>query len=297
MPMTDRQGLIIARHRREAVLEDSSGATFAALVRGRKLRPLTGDRVSFSTEPDGTAVIHEILPRTSLLERIDSRGQGEGVAANVSLIAVVLAPAPAPDWQLVDRYLVAAAIMEIEAALIRNKLDVVDEETDRRARSYAAIGYACVATSTKTGEGLDALTRLLDGRRAVLVGQSGVGKSSLINALVADDAQAAVGSLSRRRALGRHTTTAAMLYRLPCGGELIDSPGVRRYAPKIASPADLAFGFVELRPFSAQCRFNDCSHRSEPGCAVRAAVENGSILPERYQSYRALRDTFESLGS
>lgn len=295
--MTNRQGLIIARHRREAVLEDSSGAPFAALVRGRKLRPLTGDRVSFSTEPDGTAIIHEILPRTSLLERIDSRGRGEGVAANISLIAVVLAPAPAPDWQLVDRYLVAAAIMGIEAALIRNKLDIVDGETDRRARSYAVIGYACVATSTKTGEGLDALTRMLDGRRAVLVGQSGVGKSSLINALVADDAQAAVGALSRRRALGRHTTTAAMLYRLPCGGELIDSPGVRRYAPKIAIPADLAFGFVEFRPFSERCRFNDCSHRSEPGCAVRTAVENGAILPERYESFRALRDTFENLAS
>jgi len=295
--MTNRHGLVIARHRREAVLEDSNGSTFAALVRGRKLSPLTGDRVSFSTEPDSTAIIHEILPRTSLLERIDSRGRGEGVAANVSLIAAVLAPAPVPDWPLVDRYLVAAAIMGIEAALIRNKLDIVDAETDRRARSYAAIGYACVATSTKTGEGLDALTRMLDGRRAVLVGQSGVGKSSLINALVADDSQAAVGALSRRKALGRHTTTAAMLYRLPCGGELIDSPGVRRYAPKIANADDLAFGFVEFRPFSAQCRFNDCSHRSEPGCAVRAAVERGSILPERYQSYRTLRDTFESLGS
>lgn len=292
--MTNRQGLVVARHRREALLEDESGTTFAALVRGRKLRPLTGDRVSFSLETDGTAVVREVLPRESLLERIDSRGRGEGVAANVSLIAVVLAPQPAPDWQLVDRYLVAAALMQIDAALIRNKLDIEDSDVDRRARVYAGIGYPCVAVSARTRQGLDALTHVLDGRRAVLVGQSGVGKSSLINALVGDDAQA-VGNLSRRRTLGRHTTTAAMLYRLPCGGELIDSPGVRRYAPKIASPADLAFGFVEFRRFQGQCRFNDCSHRNEPGCAVKEAVEEGAISSERYRSYVALRDTLEAL--
>jgi ribosome biogenesis GTPase len=296
MKMPNRQGLVIARHRREAVLEDDSGTTFGALVRGRRLRPLTGDRVAFTVEPDGTAVIHDIAPRQSLLERIDSRGRAEGVAANVSLIAVVLAPQPAPDWQLVDRYLVAAALMAIDAALIRNKLDIVDDETDRRAQSYADIGYAFVATSTKTGAGLDALTELLDGRRAVLVGQSGVGKSSLINSLIAEEAQA-VGALSRRRTLGRHTTTAAMLYRLPCGGELIDSPGVRRYAPKISSPAELAFGFVEFRSFIEQCRFNDCSHRNEPGCAVREAVETGTIRAERYRSYLSLRDALEKLGN
>jgi ribosome biogenesis GTPase len=258
------------------------------------LSPLAGDRVRFSLEPDGTAVVREILARQSLLERIDNRGRGEGVAANVSLIAVVVAPRPAPDWQLVDRYLVAAALMGIDAALIRNKLDIEDGDVDQRADAYAGIGYPFIAASAATQRGLDALARALAGHRSVLVGQSGVGKSSLINSLVADDAQA-VGSLSRRRAIGRHTTTAAMLYRLPGGGEIIDSPGVRRYAPKIDDPADLAFGFVEFRPFQGRCRFNDCSHRAEPGCAVRAAVETGSIRPERHRSYAALRDTLERL--
>lgn len=293
--MTDREGLVIARHRREALLEDDGGNAVSALVRGRKLRPLTGDRVRYGFEPDGTAVIRGILPRQSLLERIDNRGRGEGVAANVSLIAVVLAPHPTPDWQLVDRYLVAAALMNVAGAVIRNKRDVADAAVDDRARAYAAIGYAFAATSAKTRLGLDELTRVLDGRRAVLVGQSGVGKSSLINALLAENAQA-VGSLSRRKAIGRHTTTAAMLYRLPGGGELIDSPGVRRYAPRIETPADLAHGFLELRRVEGQCRFNDCSHRREPGCAVLAAVEAGSISIERYRSYTALYETLANLG-
>ena len=294
MPLATRQGLVIARHRREASIEDENGASTTALVRGRKLKPLSGDRVRFSVEADGTAVIREILPRDTLLERIDSRGRAEGVAANVSLIAVVLAPEPAPDWQLVDRYLVAAALIGIDAALIRNKLDIADESVDRRTDRYRDIGYEVVATSARSRQGLATLAATLRRHRSVFVGQSGVGKSSLINALLDDEAQA-TGSLSRRRALGRHTTTVSVLCRLPGGGELIDSPGVRRYAPKIADSRDLAHGFVEFRPFADQCRFADCRHRNEPDCAVRAAVEAGKISPERHASYCALSDTIEAL--
>lgn len=294
MPLATRRGLVIARHRREAAIEDDSGATIAALVRGRRLRPLTGDEVMFSVERDGTAVIREILPRRTVLERIDSRGRAEGVAANLSLIAVVIAPEPAPDWQLVDRYFVAAALIGIGAALIRNKLDIADAEVDRRGDAYRAIGYGLVATSAKTRRGLDQLASALKGHRGVLVGQSGVGKSSLINALLDFEAQA-VGDLSQRKAHGRHTTTASMLYRLPAGGELIDSPGVRRYAPKISNPRDLATGFIEFREYQERCRFSDCRHKNEPGCAVISAVESGQIQRQRYESYTALAATLASL--
>jgi len=294
MNTAKRQGLVIARHRRELEIEDEDGETFTALVLGRKLRPLAGDRVLFGLEKDGTTVVHEILSRDSLLERIDSRGQGEGVAANVSLIVVVIAPEPAADWQLVDRYLVAAALMDTDAALVRNKQDLANNELDSRADTYREIGYKVVSTSTKTRQGLDTLANVLNGQRSVLVGQSGVGKSSLINSLLNREAQA-VGELSERRALGRHTTTAAMLYRLPGGGELIDSPGVRRYAPKIADPTELGFGFIEFRPYLGQCRFNDCGHSIEPDCAVIAAVQAGSIQRARYQSYLALSETLARL--
>jgi ribosome biogenesis GTPase len=294
MAVGKRHGLVIARHRRKISIEDATGETCAALVRGRKLRPLTGDRVLFTLESDGTSIIREVLPRDTLLERVDSRGRGEGIAANVSLIAVVLAPKPDPDWQLVDRYLVAAELLGIDAALIRNKVDIVDATVDDRVESYRNIGYALIATSAKTGTGIEELGQMLRGRRGVLVGQSGVGKSSLINALLARKAQTVAG-LSRRKPIGRHTTTAAVLYRLPGGGELIDSPGVRRYAPKIAAADQLASGFVEFRRFAGQCRFGDCRHRVEPDCAVRAAVDAGSIGKERYSSYLALSDALAAL--
>ena len=290
------RGRVIARHRRETLIEDDKGVTLSALVSGRKLRPLTGDEVMFSVEPDGTAVIRQILPRSTVLERIDSRGRAEGVAANITLIAVVIASEPVPDWQLVDRYLVAAALMGIDAALIRNKADIADQSVDTRAAAYRDIGYELVTTSASNAVGIAALAAILRHQRGVLVGQSGVGKSSLINALLDQEAQA-VGSLSRRKAHGRHTTTSSMLYRLPGGGELIDSPGVRRYAPSISDPRDLASGFIEFRPLADDCRFSDCRHRNEPDCAVRSAVESGEIHRERYSSYLALAETIEALNA
>jgi ribosome biogenesis GTPase len=294
MTSANRRGLVIARHRREVQIESEHGDTFTALVRGRQLRPLAGDQVLFRHQPDGTAVLHQLCPRTSLLERIDSRGRGEGVAANVSLLVVVIAPEPAPDWQLVDRYLVAAALMGIEAGLASNKQDMASTEVDIRAGSYADIGYPVAATCTKNGLGLETLAQMLTARRGVLVGQSGVGKSSLINSLLGEDTQL-VGDLSQRRSLGRHTTTASMLFRLPGGGELIESPGVRRHAPNIDEPSLLPQGFVEFRPFLGQCRFADCSHTLEPGCAVTEAVGAGAIQAERYRSYCAMRDNLTAL--
>lgn len=291
-----RRGLVIARHRREVQIESVDGEEFTALVRGRSLRPLAGDQILFRLESDGTVVLHEICSRTSLLERIDSRGRAEGVAANLSLLVVVIAPQPAPDWQLVDRYLAAAALMGIDAGLVSNKQDLADADADvaARADNYLQIGYPVVTTSTKNGNGLEQLRQLLAGQRGALVGQSGVGKSSLINSLLGEDAQL-VGNLSQRKAIGRHTTTAAMLFRLPGGGELIDSPGVRRYAPNIADPTDLPFGFIEFRPFLDECRFSDCSHFSEPDCAVTNAVHAGKIQSDRYRSYCRMRESLTAL--
>lgn len=292
--MVKRRGLLIARHRRQVLIEDDAGAIAEGLVLGRRLKPLAGDEVLWHTQPDGTSVIDEILPRRSVLERIDNRGRAEGVAANVSLVAVVVAPEPAPDWQLVDRYLVAAEIGGVQSALVRNKQDVDDAVLDARYGTYADIVHACVRCSARTGFGIDELGAILAGERAVFVGQSGVGKSSLTNALLRD-ARQAVSDLSQKRSLGKHTTTAAVLHHLPGGGDLIDSPGVRRYAPKLSDPRELEAGFVEFRKIPGHCRFNDCRHDNEPGCAIKRAVDTGAISADRYASYLKLRDALESL--
>jgi ribosome biogenesis GTPase len=294
MTNRERTGLVISRHRREVLIEDDRKVTHQALIRGRRLRPLAGDRVGYMQHSDGTISIEGIEPRSTVLERIDSRGRAEGIAANVSQIVVVFAPEPRPDWQLVDRYLVAAGLIGIKALLIRNKSDIAAADVDERARVYAAIGYAVIETCAKSGAGLEAARRALMHHRSVLVGQSGVGKSSLLNSLL-DTAAQTVGDLSKRKSLGRHTTTAAILYRLPSGGELIDSPGVRRYAPKIQSPDALARGFIEFADYLGHCRFNDCRHRDEPDCAIRSAVEDGRIAKARYLSFCALSDTFDGL--
>jgi ribosome biogenesis GTPase len=290
----DRRGLVVARHRRDVVIEDSAGENWQGLVRGRSVRPLTGDDVLFRVEPDGTAVVESLLPRRTLLERIDSRGRPEGVAANVSLLAIVFTSEPPPDWQLVDRYLVAATLMQIDAALVSNKRDLGAFELESQLGIYAKLGYAVCRTSVVDGQGLQELAQLLKPHRAVLLGQSGVGKSSLLNALLAAEAQAVRG-LSRRRPLGRHTTSAAVLHRLPGGGELIDSPGVRRYAPVIPDAVSLSRGFLEFRPHVDDCRFNDCRHLGDLGCAVQAAVERGEIAPQRYSSYVAMRRVLDRL--
>ena len=294
MTGTERRGLVVARHRREIVIEDAAGESWQALVRGRHVRPLTGDDVTFRVQPDGTAVVETLLPRRTELERIDSRGRPEGVAANVSLLAIVVTSEPAPDWQLVDRYLVAAALMRIDAALVSNKRDLGDHDLESPLAVYAKLGYSVCRTSVVDGRGLRELSELLTSHRAVLLGQSGVGKSSLLNALLAAEAQA-VRALSRRRPLGRHTTSAAVLHRLPGGGELIDSPGVRRYAPAIQDPAALPRGFLEFRRHLDHCPLNHCRHHGDLGCAVRAAVERGEIEPQRYASYIAMRRALDRL--
>jgi len=289
-----RRGLVTVRHRREARIETSEGVSLDALIGGRHLKPLTGDEVSWHQQSDGTIVVDEILPRQSVLERIDSRGRSEGVAANVSLLAVVVSPRPEPDWQLADRYLVAAEMQGIDAVIVRNKQDIEDVGLDTRANAYAALGYTVVSTCARDARGIDRLASVLSGKRSVLLGQSGVGKSSLLNALLENDVQA-IGHLSERKSLGRHTTTSSVLYRLPGGGEIIDSPGVRRYAPYIAEPAHLDAGFVEFRAFRGQCRFHNCRHADEPDCAVRNAVAEGKIQEARYRSFIALRSTLEGL--
>ena len=279
-------GLVVARFRRHALVEDRAGDVHDCRILGRRLRPVVGDNVEWRREPDGTCIVRAVRPRDSALRRLDARGRPEVVAANLSQLVLVLAPQPEPDWFLLDRYLCAAELAGLKAAIAYNKMDLVDGAPGT-LEVYGAVGYPVVLTSAVEKTGLDRLARLLAGERSALIGQSGVGKSSLFNELLGEDVQR-VGRLSGKLLQGRHTTTTSVLHRHPGGAEIIDSPGVRNYAPYLESPGDVQFGFREFVSRREGCRFDDCTHRAEPDCAVKAALKDGVIDRGRYENYGKL---------
>jgi len=204
----------------------------------------------------------------------------------------VIAPEPAPQEGLIDRYLVAAEYLNIKPVVVCNKSDLLDAESAHAWQSrfsvYEDIGYELLMTSTKQAHGLDQLHHKLKGNVSILVGQSGVGKSSLINCLIPDKA-ARVKVLSEQITQGQHTTSHSELYHLPDnGGDLIDSPGVRDFRLGHLDRHTIEQGFTEFRPFIGKCRFSDCKHTNEPECALLAAVENKQIRKQRLESYQTI---------
>lgn len=294
----ERPGLVIANHGHYLLVESRAGTVHRCVARRNLEPPVTGDQVYWQATGDKTGVIVALETRKSTLARPDFSGKSKPLASNVDLLVVVVAPPPALNELLVDRYLVAAEAMGADAAIALNKWDTVGPEARVRVSDrlavYEHIGYRVHALSAHTGEGMQALRDTLRGHATILLGQSGVGKSSLVNAL-APGHNIAVGTLSEISGLGTHTTTQAALYHLAAGGNLIDSPGVRSFEPAIDA-REVEPGFREIAPLGRQCRFSNCSHRVEPGCAVQAAVEDGRIDARRYQSLMQLRDALQAKG-
>ncbi len=255
---------------------------------------VTGDQVVWRAG-DSTGVITAVLPRTSQLERPDSRGNIRTVVANIDNIMIVVAPEPEAHHELIDRYLVASEQHKITPMIVLNKADLNAEQVKSVSNllaPYQDIGYVAFQVSAKSGLGIGELVTRLTNKTSVFVGQSGVGKSSIINALC-PPANAKVGKLSAAKAKGRHTTTTADLYLLSDGGSIIDSPGIREFGLMHLDRQQLAQGFIEFRPFLGQCRFRNCSHKNDPGCALRAACKEGSISAQRLDSYHRIS---QSLG-
>jgi ribosome biogenesis GTPase len=222
------------------------------------------------------------------------RGEAEAVIANVSQLFVVLAPKPTPDLFVVDRYVAAAASAHITPTLVLNKQDLpIDEELGTALAAYQKAGYRTLRCSAKAGDGVDALIETGAGSVAALVGQSGVGKSSLVRKLV-PQSQAEIGELDRDDE-GRHTTTTSRMFDLPRGGHLIDSPGVRDFSPAIDKLDARTMGFAEVERLAPGCRFQDCQHIREPNCAVQKAAASGELDARRYESYRRMRRLFDEL--
>lgn len=261
----------------------------------RDLRVVCGDVVRLRHDARHNELhVVAIEARSGALYRSNARGASEIIAAHLTLLLVVVAPLPQPDFFVVDRYLAAARSAGIEALVLLNKSELpVEAQIGQELSTFAAAGYAHLAVSALQGAGLAALQARLTGETAMLAGQSGTGKSSLLRALV-PQTDAAVGALMRDHT-GRHTTTTTRLYSLPQGGELLDSPGVRDFAPALDRLEPRALGFPEIEALSPQCRFADCRHLQEPDCAVRAALQV-SLSARRYESYRRLRRLHDRLG-
>ncbi len=259
---------------------------------------VTGDRVIWH-EGDPQGVVVAVKPRSSELCRPDNRGRLRPVAANIDCIVIVIAPIPEPHRNLVDRYLVAAEHQGITPILVMNKSDLMDDDNRDTLldmlTSYGALGYDCFQISAFSGEGIGLLADRLDRITSVFVGQSGVGKSSLLNTL-APGTDAAVGALSEAITKGTHTTTTARLFHLPNGGEVIDSPGIREFGLWHLDPADVVNGFVEFRPLLGSCKFRDCQHMgSEPGCAIEEALTRGELTRVRVDSFRHIVQSLETV--
>lgn len=286
---------VTATFGRHLLVRNASGKELQARPFGRGLNVVCGDNVRCRADPHHDEVhVVEILARRTALYRSNLRGMTEPVVANLSRLLVVLAPVPVPDLFVLDRYLAAAASGGIGGLLVVNKTELgIDAELHEQLDTFSAAGYRWLPCSVRTGEGIDALLQVCAGQTAALVGQSGVGKSSLVDRLVPGTG-VEVGELVRQEE-GRHTTTASRLFDLPLGGHLIDSPGVRDFAPAVDRLDGRSLGFVEVDRLAPSCRFSDCRHMREPGCAVQDAVENGGMSSRRYESYRRLRRLYEEL--
>ena len=286
---------VIAAFGRHLLVQEASGRTLKARPFGRDLGAVCGDNVRCRDDPrHGEVHAIEVLPRRTALYRSNARGRVEPVLANLSLLLVVIAPLPQPDPFVADRYLAAAESAGIAATLVLNKAELgIDAALRIQLDVYTAAGYESMTVSATTGEGLDRLLGKCAGNVAALVGQSGVGKSSLVRGL-APAAEVEIGGLMRD-AEGRHTTTVSRLYELAGGGRLIDSPGVRDFAPAVDHLDPRHLGFIEVARLAPGCRFHDCRHMREPACAVRQAVESGLMDARRYESYRRLRRLAEDL--
>ena len=295
----ERKGIVISNFGQQLDIEaldgENQGEIYRCFQRSNIESLVTGDYVIWQ-EGDPVGVIIAVLPRENFLERPSSLGELRPVAANIDQIIIVIAPLPEPHANLIDRYLVAAEHYQLSPVLLMNKSDLLYEnnrnEMEGLLSIYRDIGYPVLCVSSKTGDGIDDLKALLDDKTSVFVGQSGVGKSAMINRLL-PAANTQVGALSEARDKGRHTTTSARLYHFCEGGDLIDSPGIREFHLEHLDKETLLKGFIEFRPFLGHCKFRDCQHDREPGCQLKQAIEDHLINPLRMSSFRHILQTLD----
>ncbi len=287
------QGLVIGQAGHQLDVETSAGV----LRCGRRKNTgtiVTGDHVILEAVPPAEHIITAVLPRSSLLARPDFRGQMKAIAANIDRIFIVCSTRPELNEGLVDRYLVAAETLHITPVIVLNKIDLAEteqlEELRQRISIYSDLGYEVIESSAKNQHGIDMLLDSLHDHTSIMVGQSGVGKSSLVNVLL-PGMNIKTREISEKHNKGTHTTSASRLYHLPDGGSLIDSPGVREFGMWQVNEKELFNGFVEFRQYQGLCKFSNCQHKTEPQCAIIDAIEKNEISKARYESYNRILES------
>ena len=292
----EQSGTVIAHFGGQVLVEAEQAPPVRCHFRANLEQLVVGDRVIWQAPSgEGDGVVTALMPRSTVLMRPDNYGKLKPVGANLDRLLVMFAPRPEPSSVLLDRYLVAAELSGIPATLVLNKADLVGEDDvliERLLALYQGLGYSVIQVSAKARDGLAALRDTLAGHTVAFVGQSGVGKSSLVNALL-PEAELAVGDLSQVSGLGQHTTTTARLFHLPDGGDLIDSPGIREFGLWHISEEELLHGYRELSERAGHCRFRNCTHRHEPGCALIEAAERGEISAERLNNFFQIAATLD----
>lgn len=273
-------GLVVAGHGRHYQVELPDGQTVSCVPYGKKSAAVCGDRVRVHLSAAGQGAIEAIEPRDNLFYRADAFRE-KLIAANVTQVVIVVAAVPSFYEELLNRCLVAAEAAGAKALIVLNKCDLTEESAraEDTLALYAGLGYRLLKLSAK--QDIAPLRPWLEGETSVLVGQSGMGKTSIVNALL-PETSARTAEISAALDSGRHTTTHTQLYHLDERSILIDSPGMQEFGLGHVSRQDIARAFPEFRPHLGQCKFSNCRHDSEPGCAIRAAVEHGSISPRRH---------------
>lgn len=299
-----QDGIVISRFGMHADVEAVDGTQHRCNIR-RTIRSLvTGDRVVWrpgvGTLEGVKGIVEAVHQRTSVLNRPDFYDGVKPIAANIDQIVIVSAILPELSLNMIDRYLVACETLVVEPLIVLNKIDLLDDNGRKRVNDMMAIyrhlGYRVLEVSSQTRAGMEVFEQALAGRISIFAGQSGVGKSSLLNALLPPtEKQILVNEVSEVSGLGQHTTTAARLYHFQHGGDVIDSPGVREFGLWHLEPEQITRAYVEFRDYLGGCKFRDCRHDSDPGCAIRQAVESGTIAQERFDNYHRILESMEQV--
>ncbi|WP_392560954.1 small ribosomal subunit biogenesis GTPase RsgA [Orbus sturtevantii] len=300
--LAPQDGIVISRFGKVADVESLQGEVFRCNIRRTLASIVTGDRVIWRQNNDSqiNSVIEAIHPRYSELVRPDFYDGIKPVAANIDQIMIISSVLPELSLNIIDRYLVACAVTNIQPIIVLNKIDLLNESQYQEMVDifdyYRQRGYRVLLLSCRNMQGLDEFKQQLQGRTSILVGQSGVGKSSIIHQLLPEiSIQVNVGEISETSGLGQHTTTSTRLYHLPTGGNIIDSPGIREFGLWHLEPEQVIQGFPEFYDYLSDCQFRDCNHLTDINCGLVKAAESGNIATWRLDNYHRILQTMREV--